>query len=82
MTPLSPYLLITVKATKLEKVSLSDKQNLKTVSNTLTTGHKYSLLNRDNLTQLIHIESSLIRKTFSQFFSWIFKISIKVCTFS
>ena len=73
MPPLPPYLLITVKATKIEKVSLSDKQNLTTVSNTLTTSHKYSLLNRDNLTQLIHIESSLKIKRFSQFFPGFFK---------
>ena len=31
MAPLLPYLLITVKAIKFEKVSLSDRQDLRTV---------------------------------------------------
>ena len=31
MKPLLPYLLITVKAIKFEKVSLSDRKNLRSV---------------------------------------------------
>ena len=37
--------------------------------NTLSAGHKYSLLNRDNLTQPIKMRLSLKGKTFSEFFS-------------
>ena len=37
--------------------------------NTLTADDKYSLLNRDNLTQPIQILLSQKQKTFSQFFS-------------
>ena len=48
--------MITFKVIKLEKVSFSDRQNLKTVLNTLTADDRYSLLNRDNLTQPIHIQ--------------------------
>ena len=51
MTDPLKYLLITVKVIELEKVSLSDMQNPKTGFNTLTADDKYSLLNRDNLTQ-------------------------------
>ena len=36
---------------------------------TLTAGQKYSLFNRDNLTQPTQMQLSLNRKTFSQFFS-------------
>ena len=39
---------------ELEKVSLSDMQ-LGMVVDTLTADDKYSLLNRDNLTQLIQM---------------------------
>ena len=51
---------------ELEKVSLSDMQ-LGMVVNTLTADDKYSLLNRDNLTQLIQMPL-LETKTFSDFF--------------
>ena len=51
------------------------------LSNTLAACHKYSLLNRDNVTQLIQMESSLKRKTFSQFFSAIFEKLGKFWTF-
>ena len=69
MTPPLPYLLITVKAINFGEVSLSDRKNLRNIFNTLTTPHKYSPLNRDNLMQPIQMQSSLKRKTFSQFFS-------------
>ena len=36
--------------------------------NTLTADDKYSLLNRDNLTQPIRTQLSLKQKAFSQFF--------------
>ena len=73
MTQILPYLLITVKTVKHEKVSLCDRQNLKTVFfNALTAGHKYSLLNRDNLTQPIKMRLSLKGRTFSEFFSSFF----------
>ena len=51
-------------------------QNLHTVYNTLTTDHKYSLVNRDNLTQPIQILLSQKQKTFSQFFSTVFKCTL------
>ena len=74
MTPLLPYLYITVKGIKFEKLSLSDRQNLRTVFNTSTACHKYCLINRDNLTQPFQMQSSLKRKTISQFFSPFFKL--------
>ena len=42
------------------------------------SGHgKYSLLNRDNLTQPIQMQLSIKQKTFSKFFSAFFKSSLK-----
>ena len=63
MTPLLPYLLVTLKEIKFQKVSHSDMQNIRNVFNTLPAGHKYSLLNRDNLTQPIKMRLSLQGKT-------------------
>ena len=40
---------------------------LKLFVNTLTADDKYSLLNRDNLTQPIHMQLSQKEKTFSEF---------------
>ena len=37
--------------------------------NTLSADGKYSLLNRDNLTQPIHMQLSPKQKTFSEFFA-------------
>ena len=37
--------------------------------NTLSADAKHSLLNRDNLTQPIHMQLSRKQKTFSEFFS-------------
>ena len=68
MAPLLPYLLISVKEIKCDKVSLSDRQNLRIFSNTLAAGHKYSLLNRDNLTQPIQMHISKKQKDFSEYF--------------
>ena len=50
--------MITVKAIHFQKVSISDRQNL----NTVTADDKYSLLKRDNLTQPIQMQLS--KKTF------------------
>ena len=44
--------------------------------NTLTADDKYSLLNRDNLTQPIQILLSQKQKTFSQFLSSFFKSTL------
>ena len=54
-----------VKTIESEKVSPTDMENLKTV-NTLTADDKYSLVNRDNLTQPIHMQLSQKRKIFSE----------------
>ena len=62
MTHILPFLLITVKAIKFEKV-------LGLFLNTMTACQKYFVLNRDNLTQPIQMQPSLKRKTFSQFLS-------------
>ena len=74
MTPPLPYILITVKAIKFQKVSLSDRQNITTVFSTMTAGHKYSILNKDNLTQSIQMQLSLKGKNFSHFFFCIFEM--------
>ena len=58
-----------MKARELEKVSLSDIENLRTVSKTLTVGHKYFFVNRDKLTQPIQIQLSQKQKRFSEFFN-------------
>ena len=44
--------------------------------NTLSADGKYSLLNRDNLTQSIQMQLSRKQKTFSQFFSAFLKSSL------
>ena len=54
-----------VKTIESEKVSPTDMENLKTV-NTLTANDKYSLVNRDSLTQPIHMQLSQKQKTFSE----------------
>ena len=45
---------------------------------TLTTNHKYSLLNRDNLTQQIQLILSLKPKQFSEFFSAFLKSTLNL----
>ena len=44
--------------------------------NTLSADGKYSLLNRDNLTQSIQMQLSRKQKTFSEFFSAFLKCSL------
>ena len=57
-----------MKVRKLEKVSLGDIKILRTVSKTLTVGHKYFFVKRDKLTQPIQIQLSQKQKSFSEFF--------------
>ena len=58
-----------MKAIEFEKVSHGDIENLNTVCvNTFTADDKYSLLNRDNLTQPIQMHLYGKQKTFSEFF--------------
>ena len=59
--------MITAKVTEIDKVSLSDMQNLRTV-NILTADDKYYLVNTDNLTQHIQMELSKKQQDFSYFF--------------
>ena len=56
-------------------VYLSDTQNLKAV-NTLTANDKYSLLNRDKLTQPIQMLLSQKEKRFSEHTSIFFKLTL------
>ena len=74
MTPLFLKLLITVKAIEFSKRSLLVIGKIVGLFfNTLTAGQKYSLLNKDKLTQPIEMQSSLKRKTISEFFSTFLK---------
>ena len=50
--------------------------------NTLTAGHKYSVLNCDNLTLKTQMQLSLKGKPFSPFFFCIFEMEIKFWKFS
>ena len=63
----------------MEKVSLSVRKVLGLFVITLTADDKYSVLNRDNLLQLLQMQLSQKQKTFSQifFFFVIFEISIQ-----
>ena len=51
---------------------------LRLFANTLTVDEKDYLLNRDNLTEPIHMQFYQKQKAFSEFFSSIAKIYIKV----
>ena len=63
------YLLITLKAIDFQKVSVSDMQNLsKLFPNTMSADGKYSLLDRDNLTQPIQMQEPRKQKKFQIFF--------------
>ena len=53
-----PYLLINGKDIQFEKVSLSNCKILRLFVDTFTADDKYSVLNRDNLTQPIQIQLS------------------------
>ena len=66
-----------MKAFGFEKISLTDMESLKSVCKALTARDKYSLRNRDNLTQPIQMKLSQKKETLSQFFFWIFLIYIK-----
>ena len=57
-----------MNAIQLEKVSLSDMQNRRTVFNPLTAYDKYSLLKKVNLLQHFEMQLSQTQKIFSQFF--------------
>ena len=63
------YLLITLKAIDFQKVSVSDMQNLsKLFPNTMSADGKYSLFDRDNLTQPIQMQVPRKQKKFQIFF--------------
>ena len=63
------YLFINVKAIDFQKVSVSNMQNLsKLFPNTMSADGKYSLLNRENLTQPIQMQVPQKQKTFQIFF--------------
>ena len=62
-------------------MQLSSKKSLLVIGktrgrffNTLTVGQKYSILNRDNLTQAIQLQLSLKGKIFSIFFPNLFDV--------
>ena len=64
-----PYLFINVKAIDFQKVSVSNMQNLsKLFPNTMSADGKYSLLDRDNLTQPIQMQEPRKQKKFQIFF--------------
>ena len=48
----------------------------------LTADGKYSLLNRDNLRQPIQMKEFQKKKSFSEFFFYIFEMQTKLRTFS
>ena len=60
----------------LQKVFVSDMQNLKLFPNTLNADGKYSLLNRDNLMEPIQMQLSRKQKSFSEFFCAFLKSSL------
>ena len=62
-----------MKVIELEKVSFSDIQILRLFIETLTVNDKYSLLNKDNLTQPIQMPLSQKQKNVSKIFLYIFK---------
>ena len=63
-----PDLLITVRILTCKGSPLMTCKISRLVPNTLSADGKYSLLNRDNLTQPIQMQVSQIQKTFSEFF--------------
>ena len=63
-----------VRQLSCKKDSVSDMQTLKLFVNTLSADDKYSFVNRNNLTELIEMQLSEKRKTFSEFYFYIFKI--------
>ena len=65
--------MIILKVIQSEKYVLVRCKALKVFFNTLTADEKYSLLNRDNLTQQIRTQLSQKQKAFSQFFLAFYK---------
>ena len=64
-----PYLFINVKAIDLQKVSVSNMQNLsKLFPKTMSADGKYALLKRENLTQPIQMQVPRKQKDFQIFF--------------
>ena len=61
-----------MKVIELERVYLSDMENLRLFVNTLTADDKYSLLNRDSLTQPIQMHLSQKQISFCELFCAIF----------
>ena len=59
-----PYLLIAVNAIDFQKASVSDMKISRLFPNTLSADGRYSLLNRDNLTQPIQMQLSQKQKNF------------------
>ena len=82
MTAPLQELLITVNVVPLEKSLLVIHKILIVFVNTLTADDKHYLLNRDNLTQPIQMQLYQKQKSFSEFFSDISKINIKLETFA
>ena len=76
-----PDLLIIANAIESEKLALSDLQNLYTVCNTLNADYKYSLLNRDNLMQPIHMHLSQKQNTLFRIFFAFLKYILNLATF-
>ena len=66
----------------LEKVSLVIRKILRLFVNTLTADEKDYVLNRDNLTQPIHMQLSDKEKTFSQFIFLFLKTILNFKSFS
>ena len=66
-----------MKAIGLEKSLLLICKILKVFVNALTANDKYSLRNRDNLTQPIQMQLSQNQEILSEIFFWIFEIYIK-----
>ena len=74
----SPFtiLIINGKSIVLQKFSISDMQNLKTVSKHTECRWQVFSLDRDNSTQRIKMELSGKQKTFSEFFASFLKSSL------
>ena len=69
------YLFINMKAIDLQKVSVSNMQNLsKLFLNTMSADGKYSLHNRDNLTQPIQLQVPRKQKNFEIFFLYFWNL--------
>ena len=71
-------LLITGKSIVLQKGSVSDMQNLKTISEHTECRWEVFFLDRDNSMQRIQMELSRKVKTFSEFFSSFLKSSLNL----